>query len=549
MGIPSFYKHLIQTITGVVSKTRAPPAVFALDLNCAIYHCVRRVQKRTAYHPDSRSIWEGDLIREVITYVQQMERVVKPSETLYIAVDGVAPMAKIKQQRMRRFKSAVVAEEESRIRAEARNETYIPQPRWDTNAITPGTQFMSALATALRTFARTMPSKILVSPADEPGEGEQKIMEYVRKHTPTDVVVYGLDADLIVLSLWASATTPTRIDLFREEVEFNGAIKTNPYDEEQFLYMNIEHLATALFNKYSRGIDQPQTQFITDFVALMSLLGNDFVPHGMTLKIKDDGVPKTLGYYRDALTQPLLLLRSEEDGNNTWRYNPAALKELFALFAAEEPTALLQSVSKKLEARVGATAGKSAEEKALAAYNDLPVAWAEDECLIDRVRLPTHEYPQKVLKPGWRDVYDEKALFGASPAQASSAYLDALAWTLAYYSGEKVDLRWYYPWFLPPRHESILAALKTATLEPPLCKPREAPITPHEQLAMVLPQTSFHMLPSEYAKLPGRRAHVFPKQWGVYSFGRRFLWECEPLIPLIQPSQIKEWMEELYETA
>lgn len=547
MGIPSFYKHLIQTITGVVSKTRVPPAVFALDLNCAIYHCVKRVQKRTAFHPDSRNTWEGDLIREVIAYIQQMERIVKPRETLYIAVDGVAPMAKIKQQRMRRFKSALAAEEESRIRAEARGEVYIPQPRWDTNAITPGTSFMASLATALRTFACTMPSKIRVSPADEPGEGEQKIMEYVRKHTPTDVVVYGLDADLIVLSLWASATTPTRIDLFREEVEFNGAIKTNIYEEEQFLYMNVEHLANALFNKYGRGVDQPQTQFITDFVALMSLLGNDFVPHGMTLKIKDDGIPKTLGYYRDSLTEPLLRLEDDK-----WRYNAAALQQLFTLFVAEEPTALLQSVSKKLETRIGATAGKSAEEKAMAAYNDMPVVWAEDACLVDVVRLPTHEYPQKVLKSGWRDVYDEKALFGASPAQASNAYLDALAWTLAYYSGEKVDLRWYYPWFLPPRHESILAALKmlkTASLAPPLQKPRDAPITPQEQLAMVLPQTSFHLLPAEYAKLPSRRPHVFPKQWGLYSFGRRFLWECEPLIPLIQPAQIKEWMEELYETA
>jgi 5'-3' exonuclease len=73
------------------------------------------------------------------------------------------------------------------------------------------------------------------------------------------------------------------------------------------------------------------------------------------------------------------------------------------------------------------------------------------------------------------------------------------------------------------------------------------PLKPQAQLAMVLPQSSFHLLPPEYTKLPTSHPHAWPVAWGVYSFGRRFLWECEPLIPLIQVKQIQTWIEELYD--
>ena len=126
-----------------------------MDLNCAIYYCVRKVQKKTPYSEAIKAKYEADLIIAVIAYIKQMTQIVNPTQTLYIAVDGVAPMAKIKQQRLRRFRSAVQAEEEAKIRAEAKGVPYTQQPRWDTNAITPGTQFMKALAFALRQFAKS----------------------------------------------------------------------------------------------------------------------------------------------------------------------------------------------------------------------------------------------------------------------------------------------------------------------------------------------------------------------------------------------------------
>ena len=56
-----------------------------------------------------------------------MIKVSKPTELVYIAIDGPCPKPKMVQQRLRRYKSA----KEKKV--------------WDTNAITPGTKFMENL--------------------------------------------------------------------------------------------------------------------------------------------------------------------------------------------------------------------------------------------------------------------------------------------------------------------------------------------------------------------------------------------------------------------
>lgn len=511
--------------------------MLALDLNCAIYHCVRKVQRKLPYNDEIKARWEAQLIDTVVAYIKQLNSYVKPKDMLYIAVDGVAPMAKIKQQRMRRFKSTIVAQEEARIRAVAKGVPYVPEPRWDSNAITPGTSFMSALAAALRTYADKQPSKIRVSPADEPGEGEQKIMDYVRKHRPADVVVYGLDADLIVLSL-IGTTYGTKMDLFREEVEFNGGgVKEDAHGNEQYLYLHCEQLGKILFEAYGRPGAQTQAEFLLDFAALMNLLGNDFVPHGMGLKIKDGGIETILALYKDRLRVPLL---------TNGGYNVEALKVLFKILAENEPVQMLRSVRKKLTARTGYTASKDPEEIALARYNDSPVLWAAEAPLVTYMMVEDHERPVMVLKNGWEAEYDRLALWDADPEKAAEVYLQSLAWTLAYYTGAPVDLCWYYPWMNPPRFATISKVLETKkALDVPNAS--NFVLKPLEQLAMVLPASSFHLLPKEYARLPLLYPHAWPETWPLYSFGRRQMWECEPRIPLVQPHQIRHWIDVLYD--
>ena len=99
--------------------------------------------------------------------------------TLYISIDGVAPQAKMVQQRSRRFRSVIYKNEVRKIdkmfnKPENKNE-------WDTNAITPGTEFMYDLSNYLKGMLKTdkyyksIP-KCILSDASYPGEGEHKIL-------------------------------------------------------------------------------------------------------------------------------------------------------------------------------------------------------------------------------------------------------------------------------------------------------------------------------------------------------------------------------------
>lgn len=54
-----------------------------------------------------KPLTEEQIIERVIEYLLELVRVANPKKLLYIALDGVAPRAKINQSRDRRFKSGV----------------------------------------------------------------------------------------------------------------------------------------------------------------------------------------------------------------------------------------------------------------------------------------------------------------------------------------------------------------------------------------------------------------------------------------------------------
>eukprot|EP01147_Barroeca_monosierra_P007532 gene7532-569_t len=229
-GVPSFYRWLSrkypkcivdakedrpQTIDGqyvpVDTSQPNPNDVefdnLYLDMNGIIH---------PASHPEDRPApeTEDDMFVAVLEYLDRVFACVRPRKLLFIAIDGVAPRAKMNQQRSRRFKSAkerILQEQATKeIIEEWRSKgREIPKHRnaFDSNVITPGTPFMDRLAGIDATV---------------PGEGEHKIMDFIRRqrlqrdyNSNTSHVVHGLDADLILLAL---ATHEPHFTILREEV-------------------------------------------------------------------------------------------------------------------------------------------------------------------------------------------------------------------------------------------------------------------------------------------------------------------------------------------
>lgn len=187
------------------------------------------------------------MYENVCLYVDRLMRAVRPRKLLYLAIDGVAPRAKMNQQRSRRFRSAQEARERIETEEEVRKNLIemgenIPPPSekpWDSNVITPGTTFMMDLSEYIRFYIRKRIStdkawkniKVIFSDASIPGEGEHKIMAHVRQqraqpgYNPNLVhVLHGLDADLIMLAL---ATHEAHFYILREEVVFGRRSEEN----------------------------------------------------------------------------------------------------------------------------------------------------------------------------------------------------------------------------------------------------------------------------------------------------------------------------------
>jgi 5'-3' exonuclease len=486
MGIPSYYKRLIDSVPDLLKRGHPSCKInyLWLDFNCMIYHCLRRPDIPAYPGEEGRLAWEANLMEEIVKYCQKVVAEVKPADGVFIAVDGVVPMAKMRQQRLRRFKPAS------------------DPAGWDTNAITPGTAFMDRLRQRLAAMCASHVNWRL-SGADQPGEGEHKIMnEWRSGGYGADVThaVYGLDADLIVLSLLNSVGP---VWLFREEVEA-GVIKRDECGEEAFTWFDIVGL---------KGIITASCPSIKEYCCAMSFLGNDFLPAGLSLKMREDGHQVLLDLLAagNAAAGGLLLAPSGE-------IDAAGLAGLIGRLAAVEEKRTLAFIKKKLR-----QAGTIGTER-LFGENNWPLECAEEGILLSGGGL----------RADWQDIY-LKVWFGKGVRKEDlcRTYLEGIHWIWNYYRGKPVCYNWHYPWSLPPLW-NWLAGISACTSAAPAHRIGPDEIKPASQLALVLPLRSWHLIPAgcQQRHLPVIAPWLFPTKFDYFSVGKRFFWECEPEIPV-----------------
>lgn len=451
------------------------------------------------YTSEGHDEWEALLLQEVVKTVKEVWTVAGKPKKVYLAVDGVVPMAKIRQQRVRRFKSVWLKQ-----KAQDSNTT---KESWDTNAITPGTKFMDTLGTVLKGINANW----IVSGVDEPGEGEHKIMHWLRGGGSAQgkIVIYGLDADLILLSmLVGEQLTSANLYLLREVQEFEK--KTVSVGQEQeYQYMDISEFQKRL------GI-QGYTE-VLNYVALMSLMGNDFLPHSITHKLSDGGHEYVIKEFNTLKrTGEWLVSGSDTQGN----VNTTVLQGICRRLSMDEESRFINMCMKKQsQARHGVLKGMKEEEA-------LPLVWNVEAVFFEN----------GVIRKGWRDVY-WSFLQNTQKAALCAEYIKGFQWIIDYYRGAPTNQGWMFPAWIPPLWSDLAAHTVVATESQ-----ESIPHIPEkqEQLAMVLPLESWGLIRDPgLRRLPYLAPQLWPAKYGFFSMGRRWLWECEASIPVVTLQKLR----------
>ena len=522
MGIPAYFSHIVKKHGDIIKKFNKDFKEvhnLLLDCNSIIYDCVRDIK--------SNNNFENVLIKSVATKIEEYITTINPTITVYIAFDGVAPVAKLEQQRTRRYKSNFT---NKIIDSFKENK----QSQWNTTNITPGTQFMDKLSKYIHTFFNN-PQKynlqnLLISTSLNEGEGEHKLFSDIRndpEYKTQRTVVYGLDADLIMLSL-NHRKYCDEIYLFRETPEFIKYVDSSL--SPNLLYvMDINILGDKLINILNNTNDSVELDYqknkIHDYIFICFMLGNDFIPHIPCINIRTHGIDHLMDAYK------ITIGKNKQNITDGTKINWSVFRKLIKHLSDNE----LEYY--KLEYKLREKHGKryfanTDSEKCEYKFLNLPIQNRELEIYID----PGQEY--------WKNRY-YKTLFDVDYKEdiikeICINYLEALEWTFKYYSTGCADWNWCYNYHYPPLMCDLLKYIPYFDTE--FIKANDnKPVNPLVQLSYVLPYENLNILPDKiHNALLSTYPEYYSNNWEFQWAFCKYFWESHIKMYPIDIEKLKQ---------
>lgn len=519
MGVPSLFRLIINEFPKTLSTATGKEQIdFAfMDFNCLIYHCLgKRIPVAVEKYAKGKLTdeqFEDILIAEVVNYTQYIvSKIMKPNKLLYIAIDGPPPRAKMVQQRMRRFKAI----KEGKMRQQIYDEFGVkPEKSWSKSALTPATPFMKKMADALKAVAEagdfgmngdgTEHLRVIISDSSVAGEGEHKIIPYMRniKANEDDVFcIYGLDADLIILAM---DTYQKKIVLLREPQKTYH--KVDEYDGVEFLYLDIDIFRESFIEKLDLG-PYELDKIINDFTFLTFLGGNDFVTALPYLEVRNGGLDILLGIYKNLLP--------EMDGhlviNDGKKINTVFFKAILEKLGMIEGKMLrkLQEKHNRFKHRDDRDP-EDPMERALAIMDNEPY-YSEVHPQYEEYRERLERINYLKGKDDWKNAYYQEFFqldragnereFRKMRTVIGQHYMESLLWTMKYYLDGIPSWDWYYRFRAAPFISDLQGVLQNVKDVNVLGQfELGKPYRPLEQLMIVMPATSGHLLPKELRSL------------------------------------------------
>jgi 5'-3' exonuclease len=524
MGIPYYFYTLTQKYKNILCSIKPTSTdIYCIDFNGIIHNSAQDIMKHQqgpqgplqTEKLDNEAI-ETKIIECVWNKIEYYINTFNAKKYI-ICADGVAPVAKMFQQRKRRYLNVY----RSKL-----DEGFATKPSWDTNAITPGTAFMNKLNLFIHKKIRysTYNAEFIYSGSDENGEGEHKIFHKL-KISPenSQIIIHGLDADLIILSLMSHHKN---IHLMRET-------KDKESNETVYNYLNITNLRAAILKEITelwelkgvRGVGDRQyddNDLIETYCTMCSILGNDFIPHLLTIDLKTDGINKLISATKKAIHEQDLLV-------SNGKINYECLKSIFKYLSKSEDTDIHNICEKYINKRIFNS-------------SDIP---SDYYALKNKDQLAYYIYnnPSKWHKEYYKEVFANNYTIDSTVMfNACDNYIIGIFWVYEYYKGNNIDCEWYYPYNYPPTIKDITN--HAIAHEAPQINKNNNYVKPCVQLLIVLPRESSHLLKNDKKKymtdIYSGLFHMYPLKYKIQTFLKTHLWECSPILPLINIKYINK---------
>jgi len=642
MGVPAFFRWLTLRYPKIViearedldigfdinkviednfGENRMMPIIdnLYLDMNGIIHPCA---------HPEDREAPSSleEMFNSIFDYCDKVISIIKPKKLIYMAIDGVAPRAKMNQQRSRRFRAAIDAEQKERIAKKIEKEWRdkgLPTEfldskkqkfKFDSNFITPGTEFLDDCSKALKQYIKSRINKdhlwknvnIILSDASVPGEGEHKILDFIRTQRNSDNYdvntchcIYGADADLIMLSL---IMHEPHFYVLRESLnenyylvcdickkhghtseecknkgeKFNKNGKTQQqiaeYNRKQINEIEFSLLKVEILREYLKlefkGLINSGYDFeriVDDFVFLCFLVGNDFLPNLPSLKIREGAIDALIYLYKKLLPE-----MGEYLTNGEGKLNLNQCEILFKKLSKVEDEFFKIEIHDKIHNEKNKSASKKTKNnnsnlndfrkiknnnnKNIEAYNQDKYNEIIKEEIFEENNKIVDEYVDKIKlgRKGWKDRYYLEKFHISSKSDKDTLkdlkeiikkyYIEGLCWVFEYYYNGCVSWSWFYPFHYAP-FASDLTSLKDLKIDFELSEP----FLPFEQLLSVLPPYSAGALPlcfREYMTDPlSPIADFYPTNIKLDINNQPYAWMGVNLLPFVDANRIHRIVE------
>ncbi len=431
----------------------------------------------------------ADVERSIVDRLRYLIQISAPQRGVFIAIDGVAPVSKQCQQRARRYRAAM---------------TRDPNLQFDSNCITPGSEFLSDLSRGLYAAIRSRLAKehpsldFFLANQNVAGEGEHKAIQFIRKNAEHQYqyVLYGMDADLINLAL---ASPAEHIFIARETHQ--GSVRDFHWVDITTIRGRIQ--ADMFWEGPSAFCDL--TAAIRDFVLLGYFLGNDFLPQVKCLNIYDGAIDHMLTAYREA---------APRHGHLVTRYGERWYVN----------TNLLYDIVSSLQSR---------EHDILADLAQGVGGRHKDEVLVECLTLSAKRSREDFDYGRCVTLHAERKLRG-NARDAVLRYMEGMEWIVNYYLEGPISWTWYYPYHYAPLLAHFLAYMREFRS---VAYPATQPHAPILQLLSVLPPKSAGLLPEPFRSLVVSEGFElrdqFPDTVEVDLGGCKADWEATVLAPFL----------------